>query len=131
MRALELQLDAIPASVPEARRSLDAISDRVSPATLEDLRLLVSELVTNSIRHAGLAPDQVIALHVDLADGRVRVEVCDEGEGFTPTAPSIRTEPDDEASGWGLFLVRKVSDRWGVSNDGNTRVWFELVDRPV
>jgi anti-sigma regulatory factor (Ser/Thr protein kinase) len=131
MRALEVQLDATPASVPEARRSLDAISDRVSPATLEDLRLLVSELVTNSIRHAGLAPDQAIALHVDLVDGRVRVEVCDDGTGFAPTAPTVRTQADDQASGWGLFLVREVSDRWGVSTDGVTRVWFELVDRPV
>jgi anti-sigma regulatory factor (Ser/Thr protein kinase) len=85
--------------------------------------LLVSELVTNAVRHVG---DQDIMLEVDLGPDLIRVEVEDEGTGFTP-APSA-PEPGSR-EGWGLYLVDELADRWGVDprRDRN-RVWFE-VDR--
>jgi hypothetical protein len=57
------------------------------------------------------------------------VEVADAGQGFDHTSP---TRPravagSASASGWGLFLVDRIADRWGaVQMDGETRVWFEL-----
>ena len=57
----------------------------------------------------------------------LRVEVHDPGGGFVPSAPS----PDPaRPSGWGLYLVAELADRWGVDSDERTRVWFEL-DRPA
>jgi anti-sigma regulatory factor (Ser/Thr protein kinase) len=50
--------------------------------------------------------------------------VADEGPGFDPanTKP-----PDQQRPGWGLFLVERLADRWGVNHDGrSTKVWFEL-----
>ena len=53
----------------------------------------------------------------------MRVEVCDQGPGFELSEPA----PDPaRPSGWGLYLVRELSDRWGIDRDGQTRVWFEL-----
>ena len=86
-----------------------------------DLLVLVTELVTNAVRHAGLGPDDLIVLHLAAADGVVRAEVCDPGPGFVP----IAREPGPEG-GFGLVLLRTLSDRWGVSTGGRTCVWFEL-----
>lgn len=120
---IDLTLRPTPGAVPDARKALDALDELVSAQTLDDLRLLVSELVTNSVRHAGLAQSQSIELRVKLLPDAVRVEVNDEGSGFQPTP---RTAQSDEQSGWGLYLVSRLADRWGVTSDGVTRVWFEL-----
>jgi serine/threonine-protein kinase RsbW len=88
-----------------------------------DVRLLVSELVTNAVRHANLDESDVIVLVIESEDEVLRVEVHDPGGGFVPTAPS----PDPaRPSGWGLYLVAELADRWGVDSDDRTLVWFEL-----
>lgn len=120
---IDLRLRPTPGAVPDARTALESLGEQVSPQTLEDLRLLVSELVTNSVRHAGLHDSQTIELKVKLSEDTVRVEVNDQGSGFEP-AP--RSAQSDVESGWGLYLVSRLSDRWGVTSDGVTRVWFEL-----
>jgi serine/threonine-protein kinase RsbW len=120
---IDLKLRPTPGAVPDARRALDALDEQVSAQTLDDLRLLVSELVTNSVRHARLLESQTIELKVKLQSETVRVEVNDQGGGFQPTP---RTAQSDDQSGWGLYLVSRLADRWGVTSDGVTRVWFEL-----
>lgn len=123
MPLLDLRLPPRPRAVPTARHAFDGLSDRISEASLEDARLLVSELVTNSVRHAGLAPSQLITVQAEIIDNRLHVEVRDEGGGFEwPSGP-----PDPLANeGWGLFLVARLAERWGLVDDGATKVWFEL-----
>jgi anti-sigma regulatory factor (Ser/Thr protein kinase) len=119
----EVDLARDPDSPAEARRALGEVSDQLSPRRLEDAQLLVSELVTNAIRHAGLHDDDRIKLVVVAGDRALRIEVCDPGRGFEMTEPN----PDPaRPSGWGLYLVRELSDRWGVDRSVQTRVWFEL-----
>jgi anti-sigma regulatory factor (Ser/Thr protein kinase) len=119
----EVALARDPDSAAEARRALGEVSDHLSPRRLEDAQLLVSELVTNAIRHAGLGDDDVIRLIVVAEDRSLRIEVCDTGHGFEVAEP----DPDPaRPSGWGLYLVRELADRWGVEQDEQTRVWFEL-----
>jgi anti-sigma regulatory factor (Ser/Thr protein kinase) len=119
----EVALARDPDSPAEARRALGEVSDHLSPRRLEDAQLLVSELVTNAIRHAGLHDDDLIQLIVVAGDRALRIEVCDPGHGFEVTEP----DPDPaRPSGWGLYLVRELSDRWGVESSVQTRVWFEL-----
>jgi len=84
--------------------------------------------VTNSIRHSRAPQASHVRLEITLARDMLRVEVADGGEGFEPRA---RTEGQSVASGWGLYLVDRLTDRWGVAtNSGTTRVWFELHVRP-
>jgi anti-sigma regulatory factor (Ser/Thr protein kinase) len=119
---LERELAVSPEAASEARHALDGLNDDLS-GRMRDVRLLVSELVTNAVRHANLADGDVIVLVLDLADDALRVEVHDPGGGFVPTAPS----PDPaRPSGWGLYLVAELADRWGVDSDESTLVWFEL-----
>lgn len=106
-----------------ARAALDQIRQRLSQAAYDDARLMVSEIVTNSLRHADLSADQSIRVRGHLEGRRLRVEVADAGAGF---APEERSPDAAEDAGWGLFIVQKLATDWGVSTDGGTRVWFEV-----
>lgn len=123
MRLLDLRLPPRPRAVPTARHAVDALTGVVSESSLEDARLLVSELVTNSVRHAGLAESQPIVLRAEITGTSLHVEVSDEGHGFE-TAVQPPTPGDN--SGWGLFLVAQLADRWGIADGGPTTVWFEI-----
>ena len=120
---LELKLPIDLDSAAAARHAVDELSGELPEDQLGDVRLLVSELVTNALRHGELSDSDHIVLSVDVTAGAVRVEVTDPGKGFEPNpAP----EDPTSAEGWGLYLVATLADRWGVETDGETRVWFEL-----
>jgi two-component sensor histidine kinase len=124
---VELTFAAAPAAAGEARRALAAspLVGRISEPTL---LLLVSELVTNSVRHAGLREDERIRLHARCDDECTYVEVCDGGRsGHVPDRRKPSLE-DLEPGGLGLMLVDSMADRWGVRHGADqTCVWFELL----
>jgi anti-sigma regulatory factor (Ser/Thr protein kinase) len=121
---LSLELAALPASVAEARAALDSFAGTPADPSLEDARLLLSELVTNSVRHAGLDPTHTIELVLAVERSCLRVEVTDRGLGFGMASSGHR---DPTGPGWGLALVARIADRWGVvEGDGITTVWFEI-----
>ena len=123
MRVIDMRLGSRPEAVPHARRALDDLVGVASETCLEDARLLVSELVTNSIRHSNLSAGQDIRLRADVASDALRIEVSDPGGGFELHP---RTAGAEEDSGWGLYLVGLLAERWGVTSDGSTVVWFEI-----
>jgi serine/threonine-protein kinase RsbW len=84
--------------------------------------LLVSEVVSNAVRHSGGPADATITLEAIVTEGSVRIAVTDAGEGFTPRP----RDPDRLGEGYGLYLVEKAARNWGVEHDGGTTVWFEL-----
>jgi anti-sigma regulatory factor (Ser/Thr protein kinase) len=121
---IALQLAPNPEVALTARHALDPLADLLSDDKLEDLRLVVSELVANSILHAGLSPDERISLSVSVSGGTVRGRVCDPGPGFeVPSEPRPRA---DLSGGWGLPIVERLSDRWGVEQNNRVCVWFEI-----
>jgi anti-sigma regulatory factor (Ser/Thr protein kinase) len=121
---IDLRLTPNSEAILTARHSLDRLENVLPSEKLEDVRLIVSELVTNSVRHAGLSPDEHIFLAVVISDGSVRGRVCDPGPGFKkPSEPRPRT---DMSGGWGLPIVERISDRWGVERNGCACVWFEI-----
>jgi anti-sigma regulatory factor (Ser/Thr protein kinase) len=121
--AIELELDAGPAAAAEARAALAHLDGRADPSALEDLRLLISELVTNSVRHSSSPAGSKVQLVVSTSTGTVRVEVSDAGRGFEPTP---RSAADTQAGGWGLHLVDRLAHRWGVDRGQRATVWFEI-----
>ena len=121
---IDLRLVPEPEVVTTTRHALDRLTDLLPPEKLEEVRLVVCELVTNSILHAGLSPDDQISLTVTVSDGAVRGSVCDPGPGFgMPSEPSPRS---DLSGGWGLPIVETISDRWGVEGNSHACVWFEI-----
>jgi anti-sigma regulatory factor (Ser/Thr protein kinase) len=113
-----------PASFVEARRFVrDTAAGSASRQVLDDATLLTSELVTNAVRHAGHAAEDLIDITVSVEERILRVTVRDRGPGFDPDELVTRSG----LGGWGLELVRKLSSRWGVDRGelGND-VWFEM-----
>ena len=118
---LSLKLDRGPDAAAKARRGLSRLRGDLDAPLVETLRLLVTELVTNSVKHTGA---RTIELTVRVGNSTVLTEVSDAGPGFDPVKTG---SPSDDHTGWGLFLVEPLAERWGVDKDGGaSRVWFEL-----
>jgi anti-sigma regulatory factor (Ser/Thr protein kinase) len=105
----------------QARAALEVFDQILAPEVLEDLQLVVSELVTNSVR---FGPKRSITLQLEIdGSGTVKGEVIDQGDGERARI-EVKPEPTLEG-GWGLYLVDRVAARWGV-HEGSTHVWFEV-----
>ena len=109
-----------PRAPAKARRVIDELGPAIDPEVKGDVVLLVSELVTNSVKY-GAEGD--LKLVIDAPEPRrLRIEVINEGASFEPKP---RERPRTEPGGWGLHLVETLADRWGV-HAGSTHVWFEI-----
>ena len=119
-RPAVLQLPAEAASVPLARRHVTAVVEQLELGEMADTAaLLVSELVTNAVRHAGTE----LQLTILAESGHVRIEV----EDGSATLPRSRTSDLYDAGGRGLPLVEALADRWGSESTGTGKlVWAEL-----
>ena len=109
-----------------ARRAVEALAPALDTGVLRDAQLLISELVTNSIKHSGC--DDPVRLRIWTRSSGLKVEVADGGFGFEAGATGAH---DDAEGGRGLLILETLADRWGVCRDAGTRVWFELSPRPV
>jgi serine/threonine-protein kinase RsbW len=123
MDAIEMTLLAVPAAAATARREVTRrLSARVAVNALEDVRLLLTELVTNALRHGKVTAEDEIGVRAEVAEGTVRIEVHDPGRNgeVEPRRPGAR------GGGYGLFLVDRLTSRWGVDHRDGTTVWAEL-----
>lgn len=110
-----------PRSAWQARRiTADILAGRAEGDTLHNALLVVSELVSNAVNHAGTSVSVGISVS---EEGVVRVEV---GDGRT-WPPRPRNPAPDSVGGRGLLLVEALSDRWGVeTRDDGKVVWAEV-----
>lgn len=118
----QIRLAPVPASARQARRFVaDTLAQWGDERYVDAASLLVSELVTNAVVHAGSAVDVIVGqqgMHATL-----RIEVHDS----SIRAPRMGSFDLDSVSGRGLALVEAMSDRWGVENgNAGKSVWFEL-----
>ncbi len=108
-----------------ARRAVrEELEDALPRRRLADVELLVSELATNSVRHAGCDESGELAMEADVRHDRVRVRLSDPGRGFeagTPAPPSVGA-----TGGYGLVLLEHIADRWGTQREDGFSVWFEV-----
>jgi anti-sigma regulatory factor (Ser/Thr protein kinase) len=99
---------------------VEQLGPAIDPDVHHDVVLLVSELVTNSVKY-GAEGDLKLLIQAP-EPRRLRIEVINEGASFEPKR---RSRPATEPGGWGLHLVETLADRWGV-HAGSTHVWFEI-----
>jgi anti-sigma regulatory factor (Ser/Thr protein kinase) len=101
----------------------DALGD-VPARTVQDAQLLLTEVMTNAIRHAGLGNEDVISVRIRDLQSRVEVEVSNAGSAFDPTM----LRPRSAEAGWGLLLLDRIAEEWGVREGprGEVAVWFRL-----
>ncbi len=106
-----------------ARRFVaEVFEGRVDAEALDDVRILASELVTNSVVHGRPIDGATLRLCLEWTPASVRLTVRDGGEPFR-WSPS--TAPRD-AGGRGLHIVHVLASRWGVAADDGKAVWAEL-----
>jgi diguanylate cyclase (GGDEF)-like protein len=109
-----------------ARAALGRLRGKTDEDVLERAVLLISELVTNSVKHAGSAE-----IRVDIWQniGSVAVVVSDDGPGLVPVAQPATVA--DQDGGFGLPLLDTLSEAWGSGCDGEAWVWFEVSPRII
>jgi anti-sigma regulatory factor (Ser/Thr protein kinase) len=118
------------ARAPGTARNLvvECLEGQVGAPAFADAQLLVSELVTNSLRHS-CAPIDEVVVSVELMPAWLRVGVQDSG-----SASVIAAQPPDldRGDGLGLNLVQMLSERWGVERIAGrgTQVWAQLARTP-
>jgi anti-sigma regulatory factor (Ser/Thr protein kinase) len=96
----------------------------VDAAVSDDVILLVSEVVTNAVKHGIASETATVRLAGEVSDLSIRIEVVNAGESFDPR---IGGPENREPGGRGLFLVDQLSQAWGVGHaDGLSTVWFEI-----
>jgi anti-sigma regulatory factor (Ser/Thr protein kinase) len=123
MDAFEISLAPAPSAATKARTEVtERLAERLGKRALEDVRLLVTELITNALRHGSLSPGDKVSVRASVEGSVVRIEVTDPGEDGE-IAPR---EPGPRGGGYGLYLVEMLAKRWGVERHNGTTVWCEL-----
>lgn len=120
---IDLRLKPNVEAPAEARRSLGALRPSLDDLLVDDAVLLVSEIVSNSVRHASLDASDAIEVRIRGSRSMLHVDVIDPGPGFDPR----HVRSSRENGGWGLRLLDRLATRWGVERNHVTKVWFELV----
>jgi anti-sigma regulatory factor (Ser/Thr protein kinase) len=116
-------LPAVAGAVSEARRWTASVAGgMLGEDQTANLRLVISELVTNALRHG--TEGKRIDLAVTPKPEFLCVQVTDDGPGLAPRPRALDT---DDNGGFGLYFVEQLTRRWGVTRENRrTRVWFEL-----
>lgn len=109
-------------TAPRAARGIIREQAGVPADRLDELLLLVDEIVANAVLHGAPEPDGQIGLRFERDARTVRVIATDGGHDFQPKV----AERGWERPHFGLYLVDRIADRWGVSLDGKKAVWFEI-----
>jgi anti-sigma regulatory factor (Ser/Thr protein kinase) len=123
-RRLSLSLTASPTAARQAREAVAGRSDALHRRLGRDGLLLLTELVNNAVIHGSRSAVDEVSVEIWESPTSVRVEVRDDGAGF-----SWRHPPDgpERVTGYGLVLVDAVAESWGIeASTGRTCVWFEL-----
>jgi anti-sigma regulatory factor (Ser/Thr protein kinase) len=92
--------------------------------SLDDGRLIASELVGNAVRHSGCQDEHRLQIEVRLRDGRLLISVHDPGL----SGQAARPAGDDNSAlgGWGLQIIEELAEAWGTERPDGYRVWAEL-----
>jgi anti-sigma regulatory factor (Ser/Thr protein kinase) len=127
MDSFEISLSPAPAAATAARTEVtERLAAVLGRQVLEDARLLVTELITNALRHGALTPGDRVSVKASVDRGVVRLEVTDPGRD----GDVEMRQPGPRGGGYGLFLVEQLAKRWGVDRREGTTVWCELAPEP-
>jgi serine/threonine-protein kinase RsbW len=123
MDEVELSYKPAPTAATQARTDVtERLAALLGASVLEDVRLLVTELITNALRHGRLTAGDRVSVKASVDEDVVRIEVRDPGND----GDVALREPGARGGGYGLYLVEQLARRWGVDRRHGTVVWCEL-----
>ncbi len=121
--AIAIDLPLEPLSARRAREQLEPFRTALDEISFFDLRLLVSELVIEALNAESEAQGTRIKVRVELRGDRVHAEISEGGAAYR----LFPGRPEPGEPGWAIFLVRRLSSRWGVRREPNrSMVWLEV-----
>jgi anti-sigma regulatory factor (Ser/Thr protein kinase) len=120
--SIELERNVRAPAIARAAVSEQLMATGIDGSLGQTIVLLVSEVVSNAVRHSTGPAQAAIGLEATVTPRAVRIAVTDAGDGFAPRP----RDPNRPGEGYGLFLLEKAARSWGVEGDGRTTVWFEL-----
>ena len=120
MRTVRLWIPARAEYIALARLALSGLADIVglSDELLADLKLALTEAVSNSVRHAYADEGGFVSIAYELSHDALAIEVVDDGEGFDPERPPALEGEELTEGGLGIAIIRTIADE------------FELHSRP-
>lgn len=122
-----LRLPSEPIAPALARASVTGVARSLSDVALADLNLLLTEVVSNAVRHGRITGADEIVVAVDVADDRVTVSVSDTAPGVGVATSASELAADNRDGGWGVFLLKRLASEWGIDrHDDKTTVWFSI-----
>lgn len=131
--ACSFAVPLVPTSVGGARDLLRDWLRRsaVHPAVIEDAALVLSELVTNAIRHARPTATEKASVELRLAQRELQLAVTDGGGATVPTPVASSSRVPGEPGGWGLALVELLAHRWWWEPAENGRTVHVVLQLPA
>ena len=120
-RTVRLRIPAKPEYITLCRLALTGLGQlrRIPDDTMADLKLALTEAVSNSVRHAyGPNGDGSVDVRYELHPDRLGIEIVDDGEGFDPDSPTEKEGDELSEGGLGSAIIKSVADE------------FELRSRP-
>ena len=123
---MEAILPPVAASLAEARRMVTDAAE-APDQVVEDTQLVLTELLANEIKHGHYDPSDPLICSVRTADDTVRIEVRHSGSDFQMPTKQVDLPLRTRETGWGLALITRLADRWGVEEArGARQVWAEI-----
>jgi serine/threonine-protein kinase RsbW len=123
MRTIRLRVPARAEYVALARLALSGIADIVAlpDEQLADLKLALTEAVSNSVRHAYADEGGFVSIAYELSGDALAVEVVDDGQGFDPQRPPTLEGEELTEGGLGIAIIRTIADEFELQSRPGTR----------
>jgi len=123
MRSVRLRVPARAEYVALARLALSGLADIVAlpEELLADLKLALTEAVSNSVRHAYAGGAGFVSIAYELSGDALTVEVVDDGQGFDPNRPPTLEGEELTEGGLGIAIIRTIADEFELSSRPGVR----------
>lgn len=123
---MEAVLPPVPSSLSQARRMVGDTVEAPREA-VQNAQLVLTELLANEIKHGRYAAGDPLVCTVKQRDSRLRIEVRHSGTTFEFPKTPLHPPLENRETGWGLALITRLADRWGVNDvRGAREVWAEI-----
>jgi serine/threonine-protein kinase RsbW len=123
MRTVRLRVPARAEYVALARLALSGLADIVTlpEELLADLKLALTEAVSNSVRHAYAGGAGFVSIAYELGPNALAVEVVDDGKGFDPERPPSLEGEELTEGGLGIAIIRTIADEFELHSQPGVR----------
>ncbi|MGH3007915.1 MAG: ATP-binding protein [Gaiellaceae bacterium] len=118
IRTVRLRIPARPEYIALSRLALSGLADiaALTDEDLADLKLALTEAVSNSVRHAYADGSGFVSIAYELSAKTLGIEVVDDGAGFDPDRPPPLEGDELSEGGLGIAIIRTIADEFEIQS---------------